>query len=199
MGLAGTFLDLVRRASLDVDLARLREETALFSARHAGLSTRHKGELLVRSVARRAAALGAAASLPAGWAAVAAAAPELSALLLLQSRMILGLHLLYGHEPEPEERAAEVLASLAAGTGLNVGRRLTTRALEDVAARRHEREARRAALHGVTQGGAAIGAAMYYPAVQALGRAVLSRVEGRYGPPEIPGRGGLIEGTGRIT
>lgn len=199
MGLAGTFLELVRRACLDVDVERLREETALFAARHAGLSTRHKGELLVRSVARRAAALGAAASLPPGWAALTVAGPELSALILLQSRMVLGLHLLYGHEPEPGERAGEVLASMVAGAGVSFGRRVTARAAEDVAARLLVRALGREALHAVPLVGAAIGAAMSYAAVEALGRAVLARVDGRWGPPEIPGRGGVIEGSGRVT
>lgn len=199
MGLAETFLALVRRASLDVDVARLREETALFSARHAGLSTRHKGEILVRSVARKAAALGAAASLPPGWAALAAAGPEVSALLVLQSRMVLGLHLLYGHEPEPSERAAEVLASMAAGAGVSFGRRVTARAAEGVAARLLVRALGREALHAVPLAGAAVGAAMNYAAVRALGLAVLARVDGRWGPPEIPGRGGVIEGWGRVT
>lgn len=199
MSLAESFLALVKRASLDVDLPRLREETAQFAARCPELSTRRKAERLVESVARKAAALGAAAGLPPGWAALASVAPELSALLLLQSRMIVAVHLLYGRDPEPEERAGEVLASLAAGAGLLAGRRLTARTAEALATRLLVRLLGREAVHFVPLLGAAAGAALNYATVRAVGRAVVARVEARYGPPEIPGRGPIVDGTGRLT
>ena len=88
---------------------------------------------MVDSTARRAALVGAVASAPPAWAAVAATAPELATLIVLQSRMIVGLHLLYGGDLEPEERALEIVAGLASGAGLSVGRRLTVRLAEELA------------------------------------------------------------------
>ena len=101
-------------------------------------------------------------------------------------------------DPEPEERALEVLAGLAAGAGLNVGRRLTTRAAEEIGgpAGRPDRgprgDPRRAAP------GAVASAALNYAAVRAVGRAALARVERLYGPPEVPGTGPVLEVKGGV-
>jgi uncharacterized protein (DUF697 family) len=138
----------------------------------------------VAKAARRAAVLGGVAGLPPGWAALATAAPELTALLILQSRLIVSIHLLYGAPMEPKERALEVLAGLAAGAGINVGRRLTTRAAEEIAARLLARFVGREASHFVPLLGAAAGAALNYGAVRAVGKAALWRVERLYGPPD---------------
>ena len=198
MILSETFLRMVRRASSDLDMDRVRAEVARFSHRHRDLPTRQKGLRMIASTARRAAAVGAAASLPPGWLAFAATAPELSALLVMQSRLIVGLHLLYGGEPDPDERALEVLAGLAAGAGISVSRRLTARAAEEVASRRLLRLAGREATHVVPVLGALAAGTMNYWAVRGVGRAALARVERLYGPPEVPGRGPVLEVGGSI-
>lgn len=196
--LARTFLSLVERVTEDLDIEKLRAEVESFSAKQADLTTREKGERLVAVAARRAAALGAAASLPPGWLSLATVAPELSAVLLLQSRLIVSLHLLYGGPITPEERALEVLAGLAAGAGINVGRRLTTRAAEEVATRLVVRLAGRELAHVVPVLGALAGAGLNYAAVRAVGRAALSRVERLHGPPEMPGKGAVLDVSGRV-
>jgi len=196
--LAETFLRLVRKATRELDLESIRSGVLTFSAKHPDLATREKGELMVRRAARRAAALGALASLPPGWAAAVAVAPELSALIILQSRLIVGLHVLYGGRPEPDERALEVLAGVAAGAGLNVGRRLTARAAEGLAGRIALRLARREAAHVVPLAGIAASAALNYVAVRAVGRAALSRVERIYGPPEVTGAGPVVDVRGEV-
>jgi hypothetical protein len=198
MILSETFLRMVRRASSDLDMDRLRTEVERFSHRHRDLPTRQKGLRMIASTARRAAAVGAAASLPPGWLAFAAAGPELSALLVMQSRLIVGLHLLYGGEPEPDERALEVLAGLAAGAGISVSRRLTARAAEEVAGRLLLKLAGREAAHVVPVLGALAAGTMNYWAVRGVGRAALARVERLYGPPEVPGRGPVLEVGGSI-
>ena len=198
MILSETFLRMVRRASSDLDMDRVRAEVARFSHRHRDLPTRQKGLRMIASTARRAAAVGAAASLPPGWLAFAATAPELSALLVMQSRLIVGLHLLYGGEPDPDERALEVLAGLAAGAGISVSRRLTARAAEEVASRLLLRLAGREATHVVPVLGALAAGTMNYWAVRGVGRAALARVERLYGPPEVPGRGPVLEVGGSI-
>jgi uncharacterized protein (DUF697 family) len=196
--LAETFLRIVEKATADLDVDRLRAEVRAFSLKHADLTTREKGERLVAVAARRAAALGAAASLPPGWLALATVAPELSAVLVLQSRLIVSLHVLYGGPMTPEERALEVLAGLAAGAGMNVGRRLTTRAAEEVAERLVVRLVGREISHVVPVLGALAGAGLNYAAVRAVGRAALRRIEKRYGPPEIPGSGPVLDVPGRV-
>ena len=196
--LAETFLRLVEKAAQDLDIETLRAEVRAFSAKHPDLTTREKAERLVATAARRAAILGAAASLPPGWLALATVAPELTAVLILQSRLIVSLHLLYGAPMSAEERALEVLAGLAAGAGMNVGRRLTTRAAEEVAGRLVARLAGRELSHVVPLLGAAAGAGLNYVAVRAVGRAALRRVERLYGPPEIPGKGPVVDVSGRV-
>jgi hypothetical protein len=196
--LAETFLKVVEKAAKDLDLEALKTEMLAFSAKHPDLTTHEKAERLITTAARRAAALGAAASLPPGWLSLATIAPELSAVLVLQSRLIVSLHVLYGGPLSAEERALEVLAGLAAGAGMNVGRRLTTRAAEEIAARLVARLAGRELSHVVPILGAVAGAGLNYAAVRAVGRAALRRIERQYGPPEIPGRGPVVEVAGRI-
>ncbi len=198
MKIAETFLALVKRASTDLDVERIREDVRTFALRHEGLPTRQKAFLMVDSTARRAALVGAAASVPPGWMAVAATAPELTTLIVLQSRMIVGLHLLYGGELDPQERALEVVAGLAAGAGLSAGRRLTVRVAEELATRLAARAMGRSFAHLVPLAGVAASAALNYGAVQAVGRAVVARVERRWGPPEIPGSGPVLDAEGRI-
>lgn len=198
MKIAETFLVLVKRASTDLDVEKIREDVRAFALRHEGLPTRQQARWLVDSTARKAALVGAVASVPAGWGAVAATAPELTTLIVLQSRMIVGLHLLYGGELEPEERALEVVAGLAAGAGLSVGRRLTVRLAEELATRLAAKALGRSLAHLVPLAGIAASAALNYGAVQAVGRAVVARVERRWGPPEIPGNGPVLDAEGRV-
>jgi hypothetical protein len=196
--LAEAFLRLVRKATRELDLESIRADVLAFSSKHAELGTREKGELMVRRAARRAAAIGALASLPPGWGAAVTVAPELTALIVLQSRLIVGLHVLYGGRPEPDERAFEVLAGVAAGAGVNVGRRLTARAAEEVAERIAVRLAGREVAHVIPLAGIAASAALNYAAVRAVGHAVLSRVERLYGPPEVPGAGPVVDVSGEV-
>jgi len=197
--LAETFLKMVEKATTDLDVERLRNDVQALAEKHPEATTREKGERLVTKAARRAAVLGGVAGLPPGWTALATAAPELTALLILQSRLIVSLHLLYGAPMEPKERALEVLLSLASGAGINVGRRLTTRAAEEIAARLLARFVGREVSHLVPVLGAAAGAALNYGAVRAVGRAALRRVERLYGPPELPGTGLILDAKGKVS
>jgi len=197
--LAETFLKMVEKATTDLDLERLRIDVRALAEKHPEATTREKGERLVTKAARRAAVLGGVAGLPPGWTALATAAPELTALLILQSRLIVSLHLLYGAPMEPKDRALEVLAGLASGAGINVGRRLTTRAAEEIATRLLARFVGREVSHLVPVLGAAAGAALNYGAVRAVGRAALRRVERLYGPPELPGTGLILDAKGKVS
>lgn len=198
MKIAESFLALVKRASTDLDVEEIRGAVSRFSSRHDGLPTRGKALLMVDGTARRAALVGAAAAAPPGWASLAATAPEVSTLVVLQSRMIVGLHLLYGADLDPEERALEIVAGLAAGAGLSVGRRVTVSVAEELAVRLAARALGRSVAHLVPLAGVAASAALNYAAVRSVGRAVLARVERRWGPPEIPGRGTVLDAEGRV-
>jgi uncharacterized protein (DUF697 family) len=197
--LAETFLAILDRVSADLDIVHLKSEVDALAAKHPGLPAREVGRLMITSTARKAAALGAVASLPPGWAALAAAGPELSTLLVLQSRLILGLHLLYGGVPEPQERALEVLAGLASGAGINVGRRLSTKLAAEVVEKLVLRLVGRQATHMVPILGAVAGAALNYAAVRGIGEAALHRVEKLYGPPDVPGKGPAVDVEGRVS
>jgi uncharacterized protein (DUF697 family) len=197
--LAETFLKLVEKATTDLDVEHLRNDVRTLCEKYPNTTTREKGEHLVTKAARRAAVLGGVAGLPPGWTALATAAPELTALLILQSRLIVSIHILYGAPMEPKERALEVLAGLASGAGINVGRRLTTRAAEEIAKRLLARFVGREVSHLVPVLGAAAGAALNYGAVRAVGRAALKRVERLYGPPELPGTGRILDATGKVS
>lgn len=197
--LAETFLKLVEKATTDLDVEHLRKDVLTLSEKYPNTTTREKGERLVTKAARRAAVLGGVAGLPPGWTALATAAPELTALLILQSRLIVSIHILYGAPMDPKERALEVLAGLASGAGINVGRRLTTRAAEEIATRLLARFVGREVSHLVPVLGAAAGAALNYGAVRAVGRAALKRVERLYGPPELPGTGIILDAKGRVS
>ena len=197
--LAETFLKMVEKATTDLDVERLRNDVRALAEKHPGTTTREKGERLVSKAARRAAVLGGVAGIPPGWAALATAAPELTALLILQSRLIVSLHILYGAPMEPKERALEVLLGLASGAGINVGRRLTTRAAEEIAARLLARFVGREVSHLVPVLGAAAGAALNYGAVRAVGRAALRRVERLYGLPELSGTGLILDARGSVS
>ena len=197
--LAETFLKMVEKATTDLDVELIRSDVRALAARYPEWTTRELGERLVSRAARRAAVVGGVAGLPPGWAALATAAPELAALLVLQSRLIVSLHVLYGAPMEPKERALEVLAGLAAGAGINVGRRLTTRVAEEIAERLLARFVGREVSHLVPLLGAAAGAALNYGAVRAVGKAALWRVERLYGPPELPGTGRILDASGRVS
>ncbi len=198
MKFADSFLALVKRASTDLDVEKIREDVRRFAVRHPGLATRRKADRMIESTARKAALVGAVASVPAGWVSLAATAPELSTLIVLQSRLIVGLHLLYGGDLDPEERALEIVAGLAAGAGLSVGRRLTVRLAEELATRLAARAVGRSFAHVVPLAGIAASAALNYATVRAVGRAVVARVETRWGPPEIPGSGPVLDAEGRV-
>ena len=112
--------------------------------------------------------------------------------------MIVGLHLLYGGDLEPEERMLEIVAGLASGAGLSVGRRLTVRLAEELATKLAARALGRSLAHVVPLLGVAASAALNYGVVMAVGRAVLARVDRQWGPPHIPGSGPVLDATGQV-
>lgn len=194
--LPDAFLGLVSRAARDIDMEQLRGDVAAFVARRPELTRREQADRLVKRTARRAAAIGAAASLPPGVGAALAVGPELTTMIWMQSRMILGLHLLYGIEPDPEERTDEVLMGLAAGAGVRVGRSLGKMAAEEVAKRLVVRALGRGGGRLVPLAGIAAGALLNFAAVTAVGRAVRVRLEKRVAAGAAPP---VVDVKGRVS
>jgi uncharacterized protein (DUF697 family) len=93
---------------------------------------------------------------------------DLPILALNQIRMVLRIEQAYGLDPDPRERAPELLATLAAGLGL--------------------RAAARELLGAVPVAGWAVKGAVAYAGTRALGEAAIRRVESGLGVPGAPGR-----------
>lgn len=126
---------------------RLGEEAAPLAARVPVLR-RAVAEQLVASFSRKNAIRAAAIFIPGA---------DLPILALTQIRMLLRIEQAYGLDPDPRERAPELLASLAAGLGL--------------------RAAARSLLGIVPVAGWAIQGAVAYTGTRALGEAAILRLE----------------------
>ena len=134
---------------------RLGEEGAPLAARVPVLR-RAVSRRLVASFARKNAVVGAAVFVPGA---------DLPLLTLNQLRMLLRIEQAYGLDPDPRQRAPELLATIAAGLGL--------------------RAAARELLDLVPVAGWAVKGAVAYAGTRALGEAAIRRLEGG-----VPGRQG---------
>jgi uncharacterized protein (DUF697 family) len=137
---------------------RLGEEAAPLAARVPVLR-RAVADELVASFARKNGIRSALIFVPGG---------DLPVLALNQIRMVLRIEQAYGLDPDPRERAPELLATLAAGFGL--------------------RAAARELLGAVPVAGWAVKGAVAYAGTRALGEAAIRRVESGVGVPGAPGR-----------
>lgn len=175
-------VSLLRRLVRDLDRERLAAEVQRFKRKNAELELDLQAAKLVRRTARRCALVGALASAPAGWLAIAALAPDLSYLISQQSRLVFSLSVLYGRDPSAAERMAEVALCLTAGMGTELAReailegierglssRLLSRALRKAGSEGLER----LALRSVPVAGAVAGGAINYWAVKGVGNAAI--------------------------
>jgi uncharacterized protein (DUF697 family) len=148
--------------------ARLGEEAAPLAARVPALR-RPVAEELVGSFARRNGLVGAAVFME---------GVDLPVLARNQLRLVLRLWQAYGHAADPQERAPEIAATLAAGVGLRgLARRLV-------------------GLRVVPVPRWAVQGAVAYAGTRALGEAAIRRLEaaqGRHGPTRPPGEASRAE------
>jgi uncharacterized protein (DUF697 family) len=151
---AGFPLDAIAR----VIAGRLGEEGAPLAARLPVLR-RAVADELVRSFSRKNGIRAAAIVIPGA---------DLPVLALNQIRMLLRIEQAYGLDPDPRERAPELLASLAASLGL--------------------RAVARQLLAAVPVAGWAVKGAVAYAGTRALGEAAIRRVELGLGVDGAPGR-----------
>jgi uncharacterized membrane protein YcjF (UPF0283 family) len=124
------FHSLLEKLFKEIDQESIEAEVHALQKAKPEMTNAQLADHLTKKAAVRVASIGAAAGIPGGPLAVLAMAPDIFALVLQQSRLILSIAFLYGEKPHVKERFREVLATLAVATGASAGR-LGVRALLD--------------------------------------------------------------------
>jgi len=116
------FYSLLEKLFKEIDQESIEAEVQALQEAKPDLTREQLAEHLTKKAAVRVATIGAAAGIPGGPLAVLAMAPDIFALVMQQSRLILSIAFLYDRKPHVKERFREVLATLAVGTGASAGR-----------------------------------------------------------------------------
>lgn len=114
----------------EIDTDSLKREVETLRANSPSWDPIDHARLLSRRTAIRCAATGALTGLPSGLFAVAALGADLAYLIYQQFRLVLGIAIIYGHEPSGRERFQEALSCIALGSGVGLGRQGLAVALE---------------------------------------------------------------------
>jgi hypothetical protein len=184
---ADTILEEVFRSLFeDIDTKKIQKEVdALKRATPDYHPVRH-ARILARRTAIRCAAAGAVTGLPIGSLAIGALGADLAYLVYQQFRLILGIALIYGHEPTGRERFAEALSCLAYSSGVGIGKQgiatvLGSATVEGgaVAERIGARMVRERLARIVPFVGALSGGALNYVSVRAVARSAIRYYESR--------------------
>lgn len=168
----------------DIDIESVEKEVAELRIKHPDADETRLSELLTRRSATKAAGTGAVAGAAGGLLALVALAPDVWNLVRQQSRLVLGISIIWGDRPSPEDRAKEVLATLASATGTALARRTVARVSEKAVAEAIARGvlgkllSRRAAALAPLVGSAVAGSANWM-AVTAVGRAANAHYRNR--------------------
>jgi hypothetical protein len=178
---ADSMLEEVFRSLFEeIDTEKIRQDVAALKESEPDFHSEAHARLLVRRTALRCAAAGAVSGLPSGLIAIGSLGAELAYLIFQQFRLILGIAMVYGHEPTQRERFAEAMSCLAYASGVGIGKQGLATMLESatveggVLAERiggnvfRERLAKAIPFVGVVSGGA-----LNYVSVRAVGRAAI--------------------------
>jgi hypothetical protein len=178
---ADSMLEEVFRSMFEeIDTEKIRRDVAALKESEPDFDSQEHARLLVRRTALRCAAAGAASGLPSGFIAIASLGAELAFLVFQQFRLILGIAMVYGHEPTQRERFAEAMSCLAYASGVGIGKHGIATMLESatveggVIAEKlganffRERLTKAIPFVGVVSGGA-----LNYVSVRAVGRAAI--------------------------
>ncbi len=114
--------ELFRSMFEEIDVDKLRKEVDALAARTPDFAPASHARMLTRRTAIRCAAAGAVTGLPFGIAALGTLSADVAYLVYQQFRLILGIAIIYGHEPTGRERFTEALSCLAYGSGVGVGK-----------------------------------------------------------------------------
>lgn len=179
--------ELFRSMFEEIDVDKLRKEVDALRVSEPEWSAKQHARVLSRRTAIRCAAAGAVTGLPIGLAALGTLGADLAYLMYQQFRLILGVAVIYGHEPTSRERFAEAMACLAYTTGAGVGKQgiavmlgavETGMIAEKIGSRLlRDRLAKVIPFVGVVSGGA-----LNYLFVQAVSRSAIRYYEARVEP-----------------
>jgi hypothetical protein len=114
--------ELFRSMFEDIDTDKLKKEVEELRAGAPDFEPAQHSRMLARRAAIRCAAAGAVTGLPTGLAALGTLGADLAYLVYQQFRLILGIAVVYGHEPTARERFTEALSCLAFATGVGAGK-----------------------------------------------------------------------------
>jgi hypothetical protein len=114
--------ELFRSLFEDIDTDKLKKEVEELRAGAPDFEPAQHSRMLARRAAIRCAAAGAVTGLPTGLAALGTLGADLAYLVYQQFRLILGIAVVYGHEPTARERFTEALSCLAFATGVGAGK-----------------------------------------------------------------------------
>lgn len=170
----------------EIDTDKLRKEIEELQRTAPDYDPAHHARTLARRTAIRCAAAGALTGLPLGFAAIGALGADIAYLVYQQFRLILGIAIVYGHEPSARERFTEALSCLAYSSGIGMGKQSIAAMLgsatieggmlaEKIGMRfARERMARFVPIVGVISGGA-----LNYAAVYAVSRSAIRYYDAR--------------------
>lgn len=182
-------VEMFRSLFEEIDTEKIRHEVSQLKKASPEFDPVDHALALTRRTALRCAATGAVTGLPSGAFAIATLGADLAYLVHQQFRMILGIAMLYGHEPSSRERFSEALSCLAYGSGVGLGRQGLSVVLESVSAEGglvaeklgsrllYERLGKLVPLVGAVSAGA-----LSYFAVRTVGRATIRYYESKIDP-----------------
>ena len=120
---ADSMLEEVFRALFEeIDTDKLRLELDEQRERMPDFHPAQHARMLARRTAIRCAAAGALTGLPLGLATIGTLGADLAYLVYQQFRLVVGIAIVYGHEPSGRERFTEALSCLAYGSGVGIGK-----------------------------------------------------------------------------
>lgn len=159
----------------EIDTEKIRQDVEKLRARAPEFRPVDHARVLVRRTAIRSAAVGAITGLPSGLLAIGSLGADLAYLMFQQFRLIVGIAVIYGHEPSHRERFTEALSCLAYVSGVAVGKQ----GLAQTIGTRFMRDRLSKAIPFV---GAISGGALNFISVSAVGRAAIRYYEGVVDP-----------------
>jgi uncharacterized protein (DUF697 family) len=178
--------ELFRSLFEEIDTNKLRTEVEGLRANAPEYSAAEHARTLTRRTAIRCAAAGAVTGLPLGLAAIGTLGADLAYLVYQQFRLILGIAVIYGHEPSQRERFTEALSCIAYSSGVGVGKQgiatmLGAAAIEGgvIAEKIGTRVLRDRLTKVIPFVGVISGGALNYVAVQAVARNAVRYYESR--------------------
>jgi len=170
----------------EIDHDKIRRDVATLKSRAPDFQPIDHANMLVRRTAIRCAAAGAVTGLPSGLLAIGSLGADLAYLIYQQFRLIIGIAVIYGHEPSQRERFHEALSCLAYASGVGIGKQGIAVVLESatvesgiVAQRIGQRFVRERLAKVVPFVGALSGGALNFMSVRAVGRAAIRYYEGQ--------------------